>query len=392
MEIINIDIIPGKMIKPIAHASQFDRARYIRINLYENGAPYTLTGSETVSVIVRKPDDHLVTSELTNTHGNYVDLMVFQQMAAVAGTCLGEINITNGGQSIGTGDFFLEVEPSPEDGGLPSESEINNLQTQVDAAVANALASMYDSANVLFDSTPTNGHTTPYTVTSDGIHDAIQNITAAGISYDNTGTDIRADNVQGAINEIAGEVMGLDASTVPFDSTGTSLHASDVETAIKELDTNVATINAENVAFINSSFRANNVKDALIEVQESIPTTDRIINDSSNNPIANASVYYQVNKVWTSNASAMEVGDTFTLPASVRNKTFTLLYAHRYLTGGSVLIPNVLITNGNLANGVYIQAREGQGWLFNISTAGVVTLVSKGDSVGEPYVNAVGFL
>ena len=71
MEIINLNLIPGKAW-PVAHATQFDKGREFRANLFEGSQVYTLAGDETVDAIIKKPDGNQVTETLVNTADKYV--------------------------------------------------------------------------------------------------------------------------------------------------------------------------------------------------------------------------------------------------------------------------------------------------------------------------------
>ena len=200
MQIINVDLIPGKVM-PILHASQFDIGRALGVKLYNGGAVYNLAGTEVVSVSVRKPDGNIVTETLTNSGGNELEIITTEQMTACAGASLCEIKIEDSGDVIGSANFVLEVEEDPLDGGIASQSEINNLATQV----ADLVSEQYDSGNVIFDAVPTAGHGNGYTVTSEGIKDAldaINNPAASAVSYDNTDSGLTATNAQDAIDEV----------------------------------------------------------------------------------------------------------------------------------------------------------------------------------------------
>ena len=199
MEIINLNLIPGKAW-PVAHATQFDKGREFRANLFEGSQVYTLAGDETVDAIIKKPDGNQVIETLVNTADNYVIVTTTEQMTAVAGPSLGEIRITKDDTVIGSLKFILECEQSA-DTGIESHSEINNLATQV----ADLVSEQYDSNNVIFDAVPTAGHGNGYTVTSEGIKDAldaINNPAASAVSYDNTASGLAATNAQDAIDEV----------------------------------------------------------------------------------------------------------------------------------------------------------------------------------------------
>ena len=168
MQIINIDLIPGKVM-PVLHSSQYDKGRELGVKLYNGGAVFTLSGAETVTVSVRKPDGNIVIETLTNTGTNELTIITTEQMTACHGSNLCEIKIEDGADVIGTANFVLEVEKDPTEGGIASASEIDNLEAQVAAIVAD----QYDSANVVFDATPTAGHGVGFAVTSEGVKNAI---------------------------------------------------------------------------------------------------------------------------------------------------------------------------------------------------------------------------
>ena len=143
MEQIKLDLIPNGVM-PVCHASQYDDGRTIRVNLYEGGVEYALS-TETIELDVRKGDGNVVTKSLTVTSGNkYVDFDTTEQMCAIAGANLCELKLTKGDVVIGTLNFILDVESSPMEGGVESKSEINNLQSQIDAMVAHAMAGYGD--------------------------------------------------------------------------------------------------------------------------------------------------------------------------------------------------------------------------------------------------------
>ena len=110
MEQIKIDIVPVG-VAPVAHASQFDNGRQIRFNLFNQGAPYTLTGAETVTMVVNGEEENI-----TNTSDNYVIWDVAEEDCAEVGVIGCEIRIVLGSMLIGSKNFFLEVEMDPYDG------------------------------------------------------------------------------------------------------------------------------------------------------------------------------------------------------------------------------------------------------------------------------------
>lgn len=238
MQIINVDLIPGKVM-PILHASQFDIGRSLGVKLYNGGAVYDLTGAEVVSVSVRKPDGNIVTEALTNAGGSLLEIITTEQMTACAGASLCEIKIEDSGDVIGSANFVLEVEEDPLDGGIASQSEINNLATQV----ADLVSEQYDSNNVIFDAVPTAGHGNGYTVTSEGIKDAldaINNPAASAVSYDNTDSGLTATNAQDAIDEV-NDKADTNATNIGDLSQLTTTHQDSLVDAVNEVNGKITT-------------------------------------------------------------------------------------------------------------------------------------------------------
>ena len=164
METLNLNKIPSGS-NPVVHCSQYDVGRVFRFNLFEGSEVVTLDGTETIECNVRKLDGTIVTVAVTNTSDSYVDVVTTEQMTAVHGSNYGEIVFKKGSDVIGTVNFILQVEKSPLEGGITSDSSIYNLETQI----MDIVSVQYDSANVIFDNEGTSGHGIPYTVTSEGI-------------------------------------------------------------------------------------------------------------------------------------------------------------------------------------------------------------------------------
>ena len=179
METIKLDLIPGKKM-PSLHASQFDDGRAYHIDLTENRVPYVLDGTETISVIVRKCDNTLVSMDIANTFANksYLEFEVTEQMTACSGFNYGEIILEKNGDRLGSLNFYLVVETAPDENGITSQSEIKNLERQVHDIVVEELAD--------------NG--------------------AEETGYDNTESGLDATNVQDAIDELANK-PSVDAYT-----------------------------------------------------------------------------------------------------------------------------------------------------------------------------------
>lgn len=147
IEIITINLIPGGM-KSACHAKQYDKGRVIRANLVNGLIPYSIKSGDVFTLNVKKPDGNIVTVEVDATEGNtYVDFSTTEQMCAVAGKNNCEFSIENGSDLIGTANFFMIVEASPLEGGIESESEINNLTTQIEEITEQVVGENYYDKN-----------------------------------------------------------------------------------------------------------------------------------------------------------------------------------------------------------------------------------------------------
>ena len=200
MESFNLNIIPGKD-RPVCHASQFDIGRTIHVNLFEGFNVFTLDGTEVISISVRKPDGNVVTEAVTNTSDSYVEFVTTEQMTACSGSNLCELKLEKGADVIGTMNFILEVEQDPLDGGVQSDTQIHNLQTQVADLVAIEVADQYDSADVIFDNNPTAGHGVGYAVTSEGVLNALGSLQTTLEGEIGTAVDTVEDIIADAYDE-----------------------------------------------------------------------------------------------------------------------------------------------------------------------------------------------
>jgi hypothetical protein len=134
MEIVDLNLIPGDTF-PACHVSQYDKGRQIRLNLFDGTSVYTLSGNETVSLHVRKPDNHIVTASVTNTSSNYVIISTTEQMTACYGKNMCEIKIVTGQVTLGTLNFIMEVEEDPLCSGASSYYAAQDLIRQVNDIV-----------------------------------------------------------------------------------------------------------------------------------------------------------------------------------------------------------------------------------------------------------------
>lgn len=114
---ITLDVVPSKE-KPIVYADQFDHlGRVIRLNLVQNGEPYTLPDAVSCQISGIKPsttvfdydgrelDRNICTKGIT-----YVEFPIQEQMVTVAGKVLCGLTIWWEETRIGTLNFIIDVQ------------------------------------------------------------------------------------------------------------------------------------------------------------------------------------------------------------------------------------------------------------------------------------------
>ena len=134
MESIDLNLISGESY-PVCHVSQFDNGREIKANLFDGSAVYTLDGTETLILNVRKPDAHIISRTITNPAESYVIISTTREMTACYGNVLCELRISKGSSIIGTSNFIMEVEEDPLNGGVTTLEAYSDLQQQVEDIV-----------------------------------------------------------------------------------------------------------------------------------------------------------------------------------------------------------------------------------------------------------------
>lgn len=112
MEQVMLDMIPTGA-KAVCHVSQYDIGRTIRFNLISGGAAYTLSGTETVKVYIKKPDGTTAERNIANTSSTYVDWVTGEGDCDQAGKCECELVITSGTTVIGSKNFTVKIEEDP---------------------------------------------------------------------------------------------------------------------------------------------------------------------------------------------------------------------------------------------------------------------------------------
>ena len=139
MQQLTLDLIPQKE-KPVLSVSQFDDNWPVRFDFTEAGEAVLLGAYDEVTCIVRKPDGNIVTMACEVSPSGYAVCDFTEQSTACYGLSYGEVVIETGTKRKGTCNFILDVERSPEFGGIDSTSVIDNLERQIASMVGASVA------------------------------------------------------------------------------------------------------------------------------------------------------------------------------------------------------------------------------------------------------------
>lgn len=129
MEQINLNLIPNGILA-VCHVSQYDNTgRKIRFHLFNGSDTYALSGTETITLRIRKTNGEILIFDIPNTASDYIDLTVLQQMTDVSGDSVCEFRLTDSGLDIGSFNFKMKIEPDAFDGNLSISEVSGNIAT-----------------------------------------------------------------------------------------------------------------------------------------------------------------------------------------------------------------------------------------------------------------------
>lgn len=121
----NLNTIPSASPVPIVHVSQYDKgSRTLKFKLFEGSGEYSMASVNGAKINGKKPDGSEFSYNMTIA-GNVVSVDVTEQMTAVAGRVVSEIVLSGAnGAVLGTANFIIEVEESPMDEGVISDTDV----------------------------------------------------------------------------------------------------------------------------------------------------------------------------------------------------------------------------------------------------------------------------
>lgn len=122
-----VDITPeyNRALRPVFCVSEGDKtSRRIVITVMQSGEKFLIPSGSTVYIVGKKPDNNVFTYRCTYS-GSEVTFSVTDQMSAVSGIVLCELQINLNGEVLGSANFVYWTEPTPLENGTYSESDLN---------------------------------------------------------------------------------------------------------------------------------------------------------------------------------------------------------------------------------------------------------------------------
>ena len=153
MEQIRLDLIPNG-IMPNVHASQFDKSRTVRFNLYEGDTPFTLLATDNVKVTCNGVEDSTLATAGTSHEWTIPDAVVSD-----SGVFLGELSVERGSKIIGSKNFVLNVEEDAYNGANIEERTASGTIATFDTNLVETLTSCKCQINPVQD---LHGYTKPW--------------------------------------------------------------------------------------------------------------------------------------------------------------------------------------------------------------------------------------
>lgn len=147
----DLNLIPGQTAPLFVHVSQYDvGSRTLVFGLINGTEAYTIPSGMTALFNGIKPDGYVFSYDMTvDRTNNVVKIDIEEQMAAVAGNVTCEVALFLGSDRLGTANLILEVERSPMDGGVASDSDLESVEhaiTLIESAVSSTHQDMLDAA------------------------------------------------------------------------------------------------------------------------------------------------------------------------------------------------------------------------------------------------------
>ena len=143
-EVINLNLIPDCEIEiPSFHTAQYDNKRTLAFRLFNGESEYELPEGYSITVNERKVDGKIVMLTPHASVGNLLMFRTTEQFCACPGENICTVTITDENDLEVTSLYFKNiVQRSVLYGAMQSESEIDNLQEQINKMVTESVESI----------------------------------------------------------------------------------------------------------------------------------------------------------------------------------------------------------------------------------------------------------
>ena len=126
----------GRNVPQPINVNQYDQGEIWHFSLFtDNGEQYYPSAGAIIGI---KSDGHVIDNAATVDSRGYVNVTETQQMTAAVGKAVFELSID--GNTHGTANFLVIVEPKPSEGGILSDSDLSLLQKAIDSTSPEAIA------------------------------------------------------------------------------------------------------------------------------------------------------------------------------------------------------------------------------------------------------------
>ena len=136
-----LNMKPGAVMETVRISQGEALWRILRFRLYNGGSVFTIPSGSVAVLNGRKPDGRGFSYTMDIVDTQRVSIPVKEQMSAVPGRVICEVSVQNNDEVIGSVNFIMMVEPSPLDGAVLSDSDME----AVVEAVANIGAAVHSA-------------------------------------------------------------------------------------------------------------------------------------------------------------------------------------------------------------------------------------------------------
>lgn len=109
MQQMVLDVIPHK-VSPYCYVLRNSSGETIEINLVYGNTPYSLNGTENISLEMRRPDGQILVKSLNSFTGTKITFTTTADMTPIIGLNVCNITIAKANTEISTLNFIMAVE------------------------------------------------------------------------------------------------------------------------------------------------------------------------------------------------------------------------------------------------------------------------------------------